>query len=397
MKILEGIRVLDLTNVLAGPFATLQLALMGAEVIKIENPQGGDLARKLGNVPEYSKMGMGTSFLAQNSNKKSMTLNLKSEEGKEIFRKLLKTGDVVVENFKAGVMDKLGFSYEKMREINPRIIYCAISGFGQTGPLADRPAYDQIIQGMSGVMAVNGDERLNPLRCGFPVCDTVGGLTAAFAIVSALFYRERTGEGQFIDVALLDSIMPLLGWTASNLMIGGQDPSPMGNENFTAAPSGTFRTKDGYINIAANEQKQWEALADTLGLSELKTDPRFQDREARKKNRYILKDIIEQKLIENTTSYWVKVLIEKDVPCGEILSLREALESPQVKHRGTISEVEVEGIGKVKLFNLPPKFSKVDCKIETPPPKFSQHTGEILKELGYSDEDIKNFKEKGVI
>lgn len=397
MKILENIRVLDLTNVLAGPFATLQLALMGAEVIKIENPQGGDLARKLGNVPEYSKMGMGTSFLAQNSNKKSMTLNLKSEEGKEIFRKLLKTADVVVENFKAGVMERLGFSYEKMCEINPKIIYCAISGFGQTGPLADRPAYDQIIQGMSGVMDVNGDERLNPLRCGFPVCDTVGGLTAAFAIVSALFYREKTGEGQFIDVALLDSIMPLLGWTASNLMIGGQDPIPMGNENFTAAPSGTFRTKDGYINIAANEQKQWEALADTLGLSELKTDPRFQDREARKKNRYILKDIIEQKLKENTTSHWVKVLIEKDVPCGEILRLREALESPQIKHRGTIGEVEVEGIGKVKLFNLPPKFSKVDCRIETPPPKFSQHTEEILKGLGYSEEDIKSFKEKGII
>lgn len=397
MKILENIRVLDLTNVLAGPFATLQLALMGAEVIKIENPQGGDLARKLGNVPEYSKMGMGTSFLAQNSNKKSMTLNLKSEEGKEIFRKLLKTADVVVENFKAGVMDKLGFSYQKMCEINPKIIYCAISGFGQTGPLADRPAYDQIIQGMSGVMAVNGDERLNPLRCGFPICDTVGGLTAAFAIVSALFQRERTGEGQFIDVALLDSIMPLLGWTASNLMIGGQDPIPMGNENFTAAPSGTFKTKDGYINIAANEQKQWEALADTLGLSELKTDPRFQEREARKKNRYILKDIIEKKLVENTTDYWVKVLIEKDVPCGEILSLREALDSPQIKHRGTIGEVEVEGIGKVKLFNLPAKFSKVECKIETPPPKFSQHTREILKGLGYTDEEINNFKEKGVI
>ncbi len=397
MKILENIRVLDLTNVLAGPFATLQLALMGAEVIKIEKPQGVDLSRKLGNVPEYSKMGMGTSFLAQNSNKKSMTLNLKSDEGKEIFRKLLKTADVVVENFKAGVMEKLGFSYEKMCEINPKIIYCAISGFGQKGPLADRPAYDQIIQGMSGVMAVNGDERLNPLRCGFPVCDTVGGLTAAFAIVSALFHRERTGEGQFIDVALLDSIMPLLGWTASNLMIGGQDPIPMGNENFTAAPSGTFKTKDGYINIAANEQKQWEALADTLGLSELKTDPRFQDREARKKNRYVLKDIIEQKLIENTTSYWVNVLIEKDVPCGEILSLRDALESPQVKHRGTIGEVEVEGIGKVKLFNLPPKFSKVDCKIETPPPRFSQHTEEILKEIGYNEEDIKNLREKGVI
>ncbi|MGQ9617680.1 MAG: CaiB/BaiF CoA transferase family protein [Candidatus Aminicenantia bacterium] len=397
MKILENIRVLDLTNVLAGPFATLHLALLGAEVIKIENPQGGDLARKLGNVPTYSKIGMGTSFLAQNSNKKSITLNLKSEEGKEIFRRLLKTADVVVENFRPGVMERLGFSYEKMCEINPKIIYCAISGFGQTGPDADRPAYDQIIQGLSGVMSVNGDERLNPLRCGFPVCDTIGGLNAAFAIVSALYYRERTGEGQFIDIALLDSIMPLLGWTASNLMIGGQDPIPMGNENFTASPSGTFRTKDGYINIAANEQKQWEALADILGLSELKTDPRFQEREERKKNRYILKEIIEEKLVQKETSYWVKVLTEKDVPAGEILTLREALNSNQIKHRGTIAEVDVESIGKVKLFNLTAKFSKTQCKIESPPPRLSTHTNVILKEIGYSEEEIRAFKEKGVI
>ncbi len=221
MKLLEGIRVLDMTNVLAGPFATLHLALLGADVIKIENPEGGDLARKLGNVPEFNQQLMGTSFLAQNANKKSLTLNLKAEEGKEIFRKLVKTADVLVENFRPAVMARLGFSYDELIKINPRLIYCAISGFGQSGPDAFKPAYDQIIQGLSGVMAINGDERLNPLRCGFPVCDTVGGLNAAFAIMAALYYREHTGEGQFIDIALLDSIMPLMGWVAANLLIGG--------------------------------------------------------------------------------------------------------------------------------------------------------------------------------
>ncbi|MEK7667195.1 MAG: CoA transferase, partial [Gemmatimonadota bacterium] len=223
-KLLAGVRVLDLTNVLSGPFATLHLALLGAEVVKIENPTDGDLARKLGCVPDLNNKLMGTSFLAQNANKKSVTLNLKDAEAKEIFRKLVKTAAVVVENFRPGVMDRLGVGYQALREINPRIVFCAISGFGATGPDAFKPAYDQIIQGLSGVMAVNGDERLNPLRCGFPVCDTVGGLNAAFAIMAALYDREKTGEGQFIDVALLDTIMPLMGWVAANLLIGGQQP-----------------------------------------------------------------------------------------------------------------------------------------------------------------------------
>jgi len=221
-KLLSGIRVLDLTNVLSGPFATLHLALLGAEVIKIENPVDGDLARKLGNVPELNDRLMGTSFLAQNANKKSVTLNLKEPEAKAIFLRLAATADVVVENFRPGVMERLGLSYAVLAERNPRLVYCAISGFGQTGPDALKPAYDQIIQGLSGVMAVNGDERLNPLRCGFPVCDTVGGLNAAFAVMGALYHRERTGAGQFIDVALVDSIMPLMGWVAANLLIGHQ-------------------------------------------------------------------------------------------------------------------------------------------------------------------------------
>lgn len=397
MKILNGIRVLDMTNVLAGPFATLHLALLGAEVIKIENPTGGDLARKLGNVPALNDKNMGTSFLAQNSNKKSFTLNLKGDVAKEIFKKLVKTADVLVENFRPGVMDRLGLSYKVLSEINPKLLYCAISGFGQTGPDAFKPAYDQIIQGLSGVMAINGDERLNPLRCGFPVCDTVGGLNAAFAIMSALYYRERNGEGQFIDIAMLDSIMPLMGWVAANLLIGGKHPVLMGNDNFTAAPSGTFITKDGYINIAANKQEQWEDLCDVLGVPELKTDERFQKRDTRKKNRKELTPILEEKLKEKKTSYWCDALNAKGIPSGEILSLDDALRQPQVEHRKALAEVETPEVGKIKVFNLTAKFDKTEGDVDMPPPILSQHTEEILLELGYSKDDFTKFRNEKII
>lgn len=397
MKMLENIRVVDMTNVLSGPFATLHLALLGAEVIKVEVPDGGDLARKLGNVPKLNKELMGTSFLAQNANKKSLTLNLKMDEGKEIFRKLIATADVLVENFRPGVMARLGFSYDEICKTNPNLIYCAISGFGQTGPDAFKPAYDQIIQGLSGVMDINGDERLHPLRAGFPVCDTVGGLNAAFAVMAALYHRERTGEGQFIDIALLDSIMPLMGWVSANLLIGGQHPIPMGNDNFTAAPSGAFRSKDGYINIAANQQKQWEDLTDIVGLPELKTDPRFQERDTRKANRKLLTPILEERLTQNTTEHWVDVLNEKGIPSGDIYGLEKALTSPQIKHRESIVSVKEPQIGEVKIFNLSAKFSKTPANIDAPPPRLSANTEAILTELGYSKEDLKELKEKMVI
>ena len=397
MKMLEGIRVLDMTNVLSGPFATLHLALLGADVIKIEHPEGGDLARKLGNVPQYNQQLLGTSFLAQNANKRSLTLNLKSEAGKEIFRRLVQTADVLVENFRPGVLPRLGFSYEALCKINPRLIYCAISGFGQDGPDAFKPAYDQIIQGLSGVMAINGDERLNPLRCGFPVCDTVGGLNAAFAIMAALYHREHTGEGQFIDVALLDSIMPLMGWVAANLLIGGKQPVLLGNDNFTAAPSGMFRTQDGYINIAANQQQQWEDLANELGVPELVTDPRFQERDARKANRFLLTPLLEEKLTQKPTGHWVEVLNARGIPSGDILSLEAALSAEQVQYRQVIETVDQPGIGPVKIFNLTAKFSKTPAEITAPPPLLSQHTAAILSEIGYTDEEITDLKQKAVI
>ncbi len=397
MKLLEGIRVLDLTNVLSGPFATLHLAFLGAEVIKVENPAGGDLARALGCVPELNKKGMGTSFLAQNANKKSLTLNLKQPEGKEIFLKLVKTADVLVENFRPDVMTRLGCSYDVLSGDNPRLVYCAISGFGKDGPDALKPAYDQIIQGLSGEMAINGDERLSPLRAGFPVCDTVGGLNAAFAIMAALFHRERTGEGQYIDIALLDSIMPLMGWVAANLLIGGQQPVLMGNDNFTAAPSGVFRTKDGHINIAANKQEQWESVADVLGVPELKTDARFQERDARKRNRRELTPLLEEKLVERPTAHWVDALNGRDVPAGAILRLDEALAQAQIRHRRTIASIGCEGVGDLKLFNMTAKFSRTPGDITSAPPRLSQHTTEILLELGYSGPEIAGLKEKKVI
>ncbi|MBK9795739.1 MAG: CoA transferase [Holophagaceae bacterium] len=396
-KILEGIKVLDLTNVLSGPFTTLHLALLGAEVIKVENPKDGDLARKLGILPVLNKQLMGTSFLAQNCNKLSITLNTKSPEGKALFLRLLKDADVVVENFRPGVMERLGLGYKTLAEINPRLIYCAISGFGQTGPDALKPAYDQIIQGLSGEMAVNGDERLNPLRTGFPVCDTVGGLNAAFAVMAALFHRERTGEGQAIDVALLDSIMPLMGWVAANLLIGGEQPVLMGNDNFTAAPSGTFRTQDGHINIAANKQEQWEAVCEVLGVPELKTDSRFQERDTRKKNRRELTPLLETRLTQQPTGFWVKELNAKDVPSGEILDLEAALRQPQIRHRQVLHKVPVAGVGDVEVFGLTALFEKTPGSVDAPPPTLGQHNHQVFSSLGLSEAEQAELKAKGVI
>ena len=394
---LSGIRVLDLTNVLSGPFATLHLALCGAEVIKIENPRDGDLARKLGNVPDFNRKLMGTSFLAQNSNKKSVTLNLKDARGRDLFRRLVETADVVVENFRPGVMARLELSYEQLAELNPRLIYCAISGFGQEGPDAQKPAYDQIIQGLSGVMAVNGDETLNPLRCGFPVCDTVGGLNAAFAILGALFHRERSGEGQFIDVALLDSIMPLLGWVVANWLIGGKPPALLGNDNFTAAPSGTFATADGHLNIAANKQEQWEAVADALGVPELKQDPRFAERDNRKLNRRALTPLLEEKLRQQPTAYWVEELNRRGVPAGAILSLEDALEAPQIRHRQTLGAFDDPELGLLRLFSLTAHFSRTPGQLKTAPPRLSEHTEEVLGSLGCTAEQIDELRREGVV
>jgi formyl-CoA transferase len=323
-KPLRNIRVLDLTNVLAGPFCCHQLAHMGAEVIKVETPGTGDLARQLGADAELNRKLMGVSFLAQNPGKRSITINLKHARGKEVFRKLVQSADVVVENFRPGVMTRLGLGYDELKLVNPRLIYCAISGFGQDGPLSDLPAYDQIIQGMSGVMSITGDPQTAPYRVGYPVSDTIGGMTAAFSIAASLADTERT-EGYFLDVSMLEATLVTMGWVVSNHLIAGKDPAPMGNENMTASPSGTFRTGDGPLNIAANKQEQFEAVCRVVGRPELATDPRFAERQSRLANRAALTAELEAELAKKSATDWWQLLNEAGVPAGPVLKVPDTL------------------------------------------------------------------------
>lgn len=397
MNILTGITVLDVTNVLAGPFAGYLLALLGAETIKIEHPKGGDLARRLGASSPLNEKAMGTSFLAQNANKKSIGVNLKMPEGKEIFKKLVKKADVVLENFRPDVMDKLGLGYETLKEINEGIIYCGISGFGRNGPLAKNPAYDQIIQGKSGLMDITGTPESGPLRVGAPITDTVGGLTAVMAILGALYFRSTTGKGQMIDVALLDAILPMMGWILSNYLIAGQKPVRMGNENFTAAPSGAFQAKDGLLNISANKDEQWQELCRILDLEELITDPRFAERDTRKKNRYELSRILNERLKEKTAEEWEKIFNAHGIPSGTVNTLEKALTQPQVKQRDLLKNIHDETLGDITVCGLAPKFSAVSQESLSFPPRLGEHTDTIMKSLGYGDETIADFRRKGVI
>jgi CoA:oxalate CoA-transferase len=397
--VLAGIRVIDITNVLAGPFCSYQLVLSGAEVIKVEVPGSGDLARQLGADAELSQRLMGASFLAQNGGKKSLTVNLKADSGKEIFRRLVKRADVLVENFRPGVMERLGLGYAALAKINPRLVYCAISGFGQDGPMSDAPAYDQIVQGMSGAMSITGDATTAPMRAGYPVSDSIGGITAAFAISSALVGRERTGKGRFIDVSMLDSTIAAMGWVVSNYLIAGKQPEPMGNENFTAAPSGTFKTANGLLNIAANTEDQFVALAKLIERPDLLKDPRFLTRELRLRNREMLTLQIEKELGLQSAKYWEDQLNRVGVPAGRVLSVPQTLELPQVRHRKLIQKVsDVPGLpNDISVVQGGYRYSDASLPTDLRPPALGQHTDELLKELGYSDAEIEGLHSRNEV
>ena len=389
-KPLAGLRVLDLTNVLAGPFCCHQLAHFGAEVIKVEAPGRGDLARQLGADAELNRRGMGISFLAQNPGKKSITLNLKTAEGVALLKRLAETADVLVENYRPGVMDRLGVGHEVLKAVNPRLIYCAISGFGQDGPWADRPAYDQSVQGASGVMSITGDAETAPLRVGYPVADTIGGLTAAFAICAAL---NAPGRGSYIDVSMLEATIATMGWVVSNYLIGGVVPAPHGNENVT------FRAADGLLNIAANKDEQWQALARHLGRDDLLTDPAYATREDRKANRSALKAELERSLATGSAQGWADELNRLGVPAGVVYSLPQVLAHPQISERGLLADfTEVPGAERdITVVRTGVKLDGAAPAVETPPPQLGADNDEIYGALGVSSEDLRRLREEGVL
>jgi crotonobetainyl-CoA:carnitine CoA-transferase CaiB-like acyl-CoA transferase len=394
MRLLEDVRVLDLTNVLAGPFCCYQLAALGADVIKVEQPGTGDLARELGADPLLNKKRMGTSFLAQNAGKRSITLNLKTATGKQILQRLVSTAQVVVENFRPGVMQRLGLDYEVLRQANPGLVYCAISGFGQDGPLKDNPAYDQIVQGLAGVMSVTGTKDGAPMRVGYPIADTIGGLTAAFAISAALVRRGRTGEGEFIDVSMLEATLATMGWQVSNYLIGGIEPQRAGNDNMTASPSGTFDSADGLLNIAANRQEQFETLCRLIDRTDLAQDPRFKDRESRLTNRAMLKGEIEVALAKRSAADWATILNAAGVPAGEILSVPQILGHPQITERGFIKRfADAPGAEHdVAVVRAGFRLASGDPHVRTPPPKLGAHTRSVLKALGITDDEMNSLQ-----
>jgi crotonobetainyl-CoA:carnitine CoA-transferase CaiB-like acyl-CoA transferase len=296
-------------------------------------------------------------------------------------------------------MERLGTSYEDLEPINPRLVYCAISGFGQSGPMRSVPAYDQIIQGLSGMMSITGTPEISPMRSGFPVADTLAGMTAAFAIASALVRRNATGKGAFVDVSMLDTALTAMGWAVSNYLIGGVDPQPHGNDNFTAAPSGAFRAKDGLINIAANKQEQFEALVEAVGRAELAQDPRFAKREARKQNRRALTDELEKSLATRSCEEWQSVFNKIGVPAGCVLTVPQALALPQIAHRELLKTFDhVPRVGRsLTVVRTGFKLAGDDPDVTLPPPMLGEHTDEVLASLGYSAADIDALRARGAI
>lgn len=392
-KPLTGIRVLDLTNVLAGPFCCYQLALLGAEVIKVERPRTGDLARQLGADPDRNAENMGVSFLAQNAGKQSLTLDLKQADGKDVLKRLVATTDVLVENYRPGVMKRLELDYAVLKQENDSLIYCSISGYGQSGPWKNNPAYDQIIQGVSGIMSVTGDRSSAPLRAGYPLADTIGGMTAAFAIASALNQNPR---GTFLDISMTESVLSTMGWVVSNHLIGGVEPRPLGNENMTSAPSGTFQTADAPINIAANRDEQWLALATHLDRSDLIDTPDYRTREHRKRNRESLRNELEKTLVTRRATLWIEELNALGVPCGPVLTVPQILSETQILERELVNELKL-GDEMLRLLGSPIVADGKRPKAASPPPHLGSDTDAILSELGYNQKTIAQLKQEGVI
>jgi crotonobetainyl-CoA:carnitine CoA-transferase CaiB-like acyl-CoA transferase len=391
---LEGVVVLDVTQVMAGPFCTLLLADMGVDVIKVEKPQGGDDTRAFG--PPFIQ-GESAAFLAMNRNKRSIALNLKSEEGRELFRRLARRSDILVENFRPGTMENLGLHYEAIRQINPTIIYCSISGFGQTGPYRSRGGFDLVTQGMSGLISVTGHPSGPPTKVGVPISDLNAGIYAAYGILSAYVHRLKTGEGQLVDTSLLEGAIAYTFWQSSIYFASGEIPGPMGSAHPLNAPYQVFETKDGAISIGAATQSPWEKLCGALGRQDLLHDPRFLTGADRARHYVELAEILQQIFLERDTAEWLSRLEAAGVPAGPIYNMAQVYQDPHVRDRDMLVELEHPVAGKVKNIGIPVKLSLTPGRIRRPAPLLGQHTDEVLVWLGLDPAEIARLRSSGVI
>lgn len=391
---LGNIVVLDLTRALAGPYCTMTLADLGAEVIKVEIPGRGDDSRQWG--PPFAT-GESAYYLCANRGKKSLTLNLKTEQGREIVRQLAERADVLVENFNTGTMDGWGLGYEALRTLNPRLIYCAITGYGQTGPYRHRPGYDFIIQAQGGIMSITGPEEGPPMKVGVSIVDVTAGMNASMAILAALYERETSGEGQYIDIALLDTQVAWLANVGSNYLVSGRQPARLGNGHPNIVPYGPFPTQDGWIAIAAANDRQWQELCTLAGWGDLVADPRYATNPLRVENRRTLIPTLEERFRQRTSAEWEQSLLQVSVPCSPINALDQVFADPQVLARDMLVELPHPTAGNVRLVGSPLKLSRTPVCLEQPPPLLGQHTAEVLVELGYSQEEIDRLRDQGSV
>ena len=390
---LSGIKVVDLTRMLSGPFCTMLLGDMGAEIIKIETPGKGDATRAQGVI----KDGLSWYFAAFNRNKKSITLNLRSKEGQDILTRLIRQSDVVVENFRPTVMAKMGFDYPRLKEIKPEIIYCGISGFGADGPHAHRPAFDFIAQAMSGLMSLNGREGEAPLRMAPPISDLVAGLYGAFGIAAALVRRAQTGEGEEVRTSLLDGLISFMGYMSANYFASGELPNRTGNDHPMLAPYGLFRAADGEVAIAPSSEETYQRFLTALDLTHLNDDSELATNDLRMSNRAKVNALVEEKIRVKPKAYWIERLNKAGVPTGTIQDLKGVFEDPQVLHQEMVTEVEHPGYGKVKMTGFPVKMCNNPCRVSLPAPKLGEHTKKVLIQLGIGESQLKKLRAEGVI
>jgi len=391
---LSDITVLDCSQILAGPFCSMLLSDMGAKVIKIEKPSGGDDTRRFG--PPFIK-NESAAFLAMNRNKRSIVIDFKHENGVEIMKNLSKNSTIIIENYRTGVMEKLGLGYEDLKKINPKIIYCSISGFGRTGPYAERGGFDLVAQGMSGLMSITGIPNSPPIKVGVPIADMNAGMFATYSILSAYIHMLKSGEGQYLEISLLESALAYTVWESSSYFATKEIPEPLGSSHRLSAPYQALKTVDGFINIGAPNQSNYERLCKAIDREDLIENKYFIDNASRLNNREKLEKELEKTLSKKKSNYWIKKLDDYGVPCGPINNIGEAWDDPQVIARNMKVTLEHPTAGKIENIGISPKLYKTPGRITRPAPILGEHSTEILEEYGYNKKTISDFIDKKVI